>query len=775
VTPVGFFSGGVSFVVDDRAFSLAIADLDGDMDADIAVITQSSSGDTAVTVMLNNGAGLFPLQRRVNVPADTVEVVIGEVTGDSLPDLIVSTGADSFTPTRGGRVSYLSNAGAGTFGPAAHLSLDDAQYPLGFALFQEFQVFFDEVGGMDQATLLDGDNYQLVEAGPDGRFDKPGDPSPDDRIIALRDPVLTQLEHGHVRVALPIATGELPLPAGKYRLTLKGTSTIRDADGNPLNDANGDGVGADLHKEFEIIDHGPVIVSQFPSFDAGPVISQLFLEFSKPIAPASFTVDDITSFIGPNGPIVPTSVIVTQNIATISFPEQTTRGFYSLQVGPDILDLLGNPMNQNFNAVFGEPFGDGSTRFFTVTLTQFDQAGFLYDWSDQDAAIIAGGRVGGPTNEARPSAFVNALQLSVDGIPYAGLGTNVAVENDGRTLIFPVQTLAGLDVRRKAYVPASDGNFARVVDVFHNPTGATISVPVTLSGRQVGLEPVSVTATSSGDTTLSAADHWFAADDMLDGEFAPEVAFVIQDGAGLVQASEAAYNALTRLFGWQFDVTVAPGETIRLLSFAIQTTSRDAAAAEAAALAALPFRALAFLSVAEQATVVNFQIGDPLRLAGAFDTPATPAAPPPTDVELTRLLDAAVSWWVAAGLDPNLAGPLHGITLQLAELPLDTLGWSSRDQWVVFLDRDAAGQGWFIDPSPGDSDEFEWNAEIDWLASDPAAASGVDLLTAIMHELGHLLGAEHSESGLLSPRLRPGVRRLPHPADVDALFGRQPG
>ncbi|MGE0759276.1 MAG: hypothetical protein AB7O38_19820, partial [Pirellulaceae bacterium] len=38
------------------------------------------------------------------------------------------------------------------------------------------------------------------------------------------------------------------------------------------------------------------------------------------------------------------------------------------------------------------------------------------------------------------------------------------------------------------------------------------------------------------------------------------------------------------------------------------------------------------------------------------------------------------------------------------------------------------------------------------------APGGMDLLTVVMHELGHLLGREHTEHGVLRPTLAAGVR-----------------
>jgi len=90
----------------------------------------------------------------------------------------------------------------------------------------------------------------------------------------------------------------------------------------------------------------------------------------------------------------------------------------------------------------------------------------------------------------------------------------------------------------------------------------------------------------------------------------------------------------------------------------------------------------------------------------------------------------------------------------------------------VLLDPTAAGYGWFIDTRPWDDEEFDEHGR----AIVGGAADGrVDLLTAVLHELGHVLGLEHEDDpdSLMYDLLAPGVRRRISADEVDALFAAQ--
>jgi hypothetical protein len=72
----------------------------------------------------------------------------------------------------------------------------------------------------------------------------------------------------------------------------------------------------------------------------------------------------------------------------------------------------------------------------------------------------------------------------------------------------------------------------------------------------------------------------------------------------------------------------------------------------------------------------------------------------------------------------------------------------------IVIDDDGVGLGWSCDGQP---------------TTDNGQRTSYDLLTTVLHEMGHVLGHEHEDAAddLMAEMLQPGVRRLP---DVDAVF-----
>src|SRR5262249_12799141 len=123
------------------------------------------------------------------------------------------------------------------------------------------------------------------------------------------------------------------------------------------------------------------------------------------------------------------------------------------------------------------------------------------------------------------------------------------------------------------------------------------------------------------------------------------------------------------------------------------------------------------------------------------------AAPTLTPQRGDSLLPEAIQRWQAAGID---TAALAGLDIRIADLGGTTLGLASGH--TIWLDGNAAGWGWFIDATPWDDSEFT-------TPGDQGEQRRMDLLTVLEHELGHLLGHDHEEGGVMADTLPAGVRR----------------
>ncbi|WP_196238955.1 hypothetical protein, partial [Bradyrhizobium sp. BR2003] len=144
-----------------------------------------------------------------------------------------------------------------------------------------------------------------------------------------------------------------------------------------------------------------------------------------------------------------------------------------------------------------------------------------------------------------------------------------------------------------------------------------------------------------------------------------------------------------------------------------------------------------------------------------------------TQAELNSVVSAAIAQWASAGASATQLALLHATTFSVADLAGQIVGQEGAGH--ITIDTDAAAHGWFIDPTPSDNFEFAHaiNAAGTDLLTDPstAAAGHLDLLTTVVHELGHVLGLPDTVSAsdansLMYIGLADGERRLPTATDV---------
>lgn len=114
-----------------------------------------------------------------------------------------------------------------------------------------------------------------------------------------------------------------------------------------------------------------------------------------------------------------------------------------------------------------------------------------------------------------------------------------------------------------------------------------------------------------------------------------------------------------------------------------------------------------------------------------------------SEEEIKTLTSAAIDRWKETGLSQEQLEVLEAIEMSVVDIDGLALGYAEDSH--IFLDDDAAGYGWFVDSTP--LDDFEFFADEDGIltALDEAAANRVDLLTVMIHEMGHVLGLEDIE------------------------------
>ena len=129
------------------------------------------------------------------------------------------------------------------------------------------------------------------------------------------------------------------------------------------------------------------------------------------------------------------------------------------------------------------------------------------------------------------------------------------------------------------------------------------------------------------------------------------------------------------------------------------------------------------------------------------------------DAQLAPVVAEAARRWEEQ-LGSTVSADLAGVRIEVADLPGKLLGEVSGR--TIRIDRDAAGYGWFVDSTPADDAEFTGLAASHSLLACRGSASDnrADLLTAVMHEMGHVLGyADNLADDLMGSLLPLGARR----------------
>jgi hypothetical protein len=149
--------------------------------------------------------------------------------------------------------------------------------------------------------------------------------------------------------------------------------------------------------------------------------------------------------------------------------------------------------------------------------------------------------------------------------------------------------------------------------------------------------------------------------------------------------------------------------------------------------------------------------------------PAGSSAPSITDADLAPIVQAAIGRWSLAGISAAQVSQLQHVNVHVSDIAdPTTLGMSLTNE--VVIDSNAAGYGWFVDAAPNSNVAFSQQVSSTELKAAPSspAFGKIDLLTVVMHELGHELGLPDLDSAadatsLMALDIGTGIRRLPTP------------
>ncbi|MEO0413948.1 MAG: LEPR-XLL domain-containing protein, partial [Verrucomicrobiota bacterium] len=144
------------------------------------------------------------------------------------------------------------------------------------------------------------------------------------------------------------------------------------------------------------------------------------------------------------------------------------------------------------------------------------------------------------------------------------------------------------------------------------------------------------------------------------------------------------------------------------------------------------------------------------------------------EVDLASVESAAASAierWKAAGISDEQVEILEDLEYYVEDIQGNVAALAEGQS--ISVDIDANGRGWFVDGTPMVDEEF---SEIDGVLSaleGSGAESGIDLVSVLMHEQGHILGLldhyQHNDNGdVMYGVFTDGERRL---IEIDAALG----
>ena len=231
------------------------------------------------------------------------------------------------------------------------------------------------------------------------------------------------------------------------------------------------------------------------------------------------------------------------------------------------------------------------------------------------------------------NAFAGFNGLVISGANGAALpqplvynpGTPLAAEdcvqnNANRQLTFQTQTFGavGLAVTRKVFVP-NNAEFVRWLNIVTNTGTQPTQVGITLQGMLGSGSNTKVTATSTGDSTITSGDLWWTtAQSVPQGQRSsqPRIGFAVQGPGAIAPPRSVGINSTGQAIA-TYTPTIAPGASAIVMTFTTVQGNNKQAKNTMENVVGLPSKAITCVSELELSQVVNFAHITPPQLKNA--------------------------------------------------------------------------------------------------------------------------------------------------------------
>lgn len=148
--------------------------------------------------------------------------------------------------------------------------------------------------------------------------------------------------------------------------------------------------------------------------------------------------------------------------------------------------------------------------------------------------------------------------------------------------------------------------YMRMVETVTNTGTAPAALRLTVADNMYADSSTQLVRTSSGDTTYATSDDWYLTDHSYYGASYPKFGHVVAGGR---EADPALASRLdSDDFSTSYDLSLAAGASASVVHFVLVEPTEAAATALANSLATLPPHALAGLTPAQLASIVNYAV-----------------------------------------------------------------------------------------------------------------------------------------------------------------------